>query len=189
MSARHAAPCIPAGRQWVWPAAGAGGGRVSAGSGGQTHQHANPPSFCPSPQNARRYQEKLNRIKQLRSLRDTYIKKIKEIKDNNQFIIPQAIRDKFPTLYTTNVFTEVKKIENKETMIKHKMNLLRIKVVGEGEKAAVEKERDDLLEKYMKLRDEYMKLDKAFNKEIQREIDNRRGCWRKKIVEEVEDGV
>lgn len=116
-------------------------------------------------------------------------KKIKEIKDNNQFIIPQAIRDKFPTLYTTNVFTEVKKIENKETMIKHKMNLLRIKVVGEGEKAAVEKERDDLLEKYMKLRDEYMKLDKAFNKEIQREIDNRRGCWRKKIVEEVEDGV
>lgn len=95
-------------------------------------------------------------------------KKIKEIKDNNQFIIPETVRDRFPLLYNTNVFTEVKRIENKETMLKHQM-------IAEGDKAKKEK----LLESYMNLRDEYMKLDTIFNTEIQREIDRRGGCCRR----------
>ena len=41
---------------------------------------------------------------------------VKEIKETNQFILPEKIRYTYPNLYNMNVFAEVKKIGNKEML-------------------------------------------------------------------------
>jgi len=49
---------------------------------------------------------------------------VKDIKDKNQFILPEYIRYKFPVLYTTNVFAEVKRIQINEILLMNKLKIL-----------------------------------------------------------------
>ena len=43
-------------------------------------------------------------------------KKVQEIKETNQFVLPEKIRHNYPRLCGINVFSEVKKIQNKDTL-------------------------------------------------------------------------
>jgi len=43
-------------------------------------------------------------------------KEVQEIKESNQFVLPEQIRFSLPTLYNTNIFAEVKTIMNECTM-------------------------------------------------------------------------
>jgi hypothetical protein len=120
-------------------------------------------------------------------------KEVQEIKESNQFVLPELIRFTLPTLYNTNVFAEVKTIMNQETTA---LNILKDIV---NDRSAVEEELvlakqandtvlitkkqvkyDELTKEYrerikfcIKMRDAYTKLDKAMDAELQ-EIAHRR---------------
>jgi len=64
--------------------------------------------------------------------------KVKEIKEKNQFVLPERIRFKYPFLCSTNVFAEVKRIQNRELVI---INNLKIII---NERDCIETELDKL---------------------------------------------
>lgn len=119
---------------------------------------------------------------------DDIEKKVAEIKDTNQFILPEAIRYRFPTLFSKNVFTEVKMIENDENKVKNMLQsifleyeaLKSIQEPTEEQQArlakleALKKER---INQFLDQRSKYLELDKLFNKEITDQITASRKRW------------
>lgn len=108
-------------------------------------------------------------------------KDIEEIKEVNQFIIPQPIRYRYPILYSTNVFSEIKKRGNAERLYGHELNLVYDKIsklydknsdMDEETKKIYNKlnqEKEDLIIRIIRQRDSYLDIDKDLSREI---IDN-----------------
>ena len=110
--------------------------------------------------------------------------KVKEIKETNHFILPEYIRYSYPTLYSMNVFAEVKKLMNKETILinKLKININRSIELENSEQdtttveyqkqyEGLQKEQNTALEEIIGYRNTYLEIDDKFNTEID---DNRK---------------
>lgn len=113
---------------------------------------------------------------------------VKEIKETNQFILPESIRHKYPITYSTNIFAVVKKIQSVENVCVEtlsdtlnkiedtKMESMRWSKDTEEYHNALElmslyeRKREQLMEKIFYYRGEYFNLDQRFNEEIRYNI-------------------
>lgn len=99
---------------------------------------------------------------------------INEIKETNQFIIPEAIRYDFPKTYSINVFSEVKCIQNKEMLCINELRevITAIKDIEANPpydtelKQLYETKRKLLTDKFVCIQTEYFDIDNEFDKEL-----------------------
>ena len=108
---------------------------------------------------------------------------VREIKETNQFILPEKIRYMYPKLYSTNVFAEVKKIQNTETLhvdaLKDHMNRIMelehpFNVRGEKPDVgtqtiidALEIKRKGEIKEIIGIKDKYLQIDQKFDTELE----------------------
>lgn len=122
-------------------------------------------------------------VKTMTAIINEIEEKVKEIKETNQFILPEKIRYGYKNLYGTNVFSDVKRIRNDETIminqLKGVMNaILTLHALNQYEEAAKkEAEQNALIENIVRKRNDYLKMDFKFNREIRlNSIQSRRQC-------------
>jgi hypothetical protein len=117
---------------------------------------------------------------------------VREIKETNQFILPEKIRYEYPKLYSTNVFAEVKKIINEEMLHIEQIKTFMNQVL-ELEKPFREKGEpiDDVTKKRIEeieawrraevmrvlaMKPRYLGIDSQFDEELQKHRNSFRRC-------------
>ena len=113
---------------------------------------------------------------------------VKEIKETNQFILPESIRYEFYYTYSTNIFMIVKGIHSTEKMETNNLRNCLSRVCSlksqfdlaksEGDTPELikelceqihseERKKNTIMDKILECRKEYYKIDERFNKEIE----------------------
>jgi len=113
---------------------------------------------------------------------------VEEIKETNQFILPESIRYEFHFTYSTNIFTMVKRMQSREVAEVHNLTNCANKLKSLNTQVDLAKKngnddfsvksltdaiyleevrRDEFITNIMRCRKEYYELDKNFNSEIE----------------------
>jgi hypothetical protein len=111
-------------------------------------------------------------------------KDVREIKESNQFTLPESIRYDYPVLNNINVFAEVKKIQSAETILinrlkdtlnEHVVINLRIHSMAIPSPADIEKlaELDTLrkvtTDRIIRIKEKYLEIDDQFEEEMKKQ--------------------
>jgi hypothetical protein len=115
--------------------------------------------------------------------------KVKEIKETNQFILPEIIRNRYPILYSTNVFSEVKKIQYDEMVkinqlkdiINEAINIknLGLSLTDKSKNRLIELEKmmNNKIKEVIEHRKNFLDLDDTFETEIDKARIKRHKKW------------
>jgi hypothetical protein len=130
--------------------------------------------------------------KELYDFIETIEKEIHDIKEVNQFIIPQKIRYLYPKLYSINIFSEIKKLRNIECVYIQELNNIYSELyelakdnlvtysadVYNKKKNGLENKKRTIIKQIIAHRDRYLEIDEELTDEINNYIENR-GCCKK----------
>jgi hypothetical protein len=107
---------------------------------------------------------------------DSVEKKVDEIKDVNQFIIPEIIRHRYSTIYSYNVFSIMKKYKTIRILNTQKLlnvvKKIEINLNSNGNDALYA-ERDRLINEIIEYRNISINMNEDFNKEINKYVNNK----------------
>lgn len=117
-------------------------------------------------------------------------KQVMDIKERNQFIIPAYIRNNYPKLYFTNIFSVVKHIQNEEMVHVNNLKIIMNKLADVKNSIGLERsaeflEKKEILEKQknmainrlIRFREKYLEIDKEFKTEIELNINRKSTHW------------
>jgi hypothetical protein len=106
---------------------------------------------------------------------------VKEIKEKNQFLLPQRIRYSYPILYSTNIFSEVKRLQNEEILhvndLKTLINETSSLAPGSAELEANLRNQKEAFHTIITFRQTYIDIDKRFKREIEDNIQEYNRHW------------
>jgi len=109
-------------------------------------------------------------------------KKVEEIKDTNQFIIPEAIRHRYPIIYSYNVFAKLKSYRMKEKYYRNELmsyyNQIDALPINHVNLPDLIEKKNKKLQDIFSCRNQYLEIDRLFNYEIKNYILYKRNRWK-----------
>lgn len=112
---------------------------------------------------------------------------VREIKETNQFVLPEHIRYSYPKLSGYNVFSEVKKIQTREMRLVNELkdifnDILELQSAPPSDEKemrlqVLERAKKDKIDAILAMKNAYLTIDRDYEDEMRRYREKSQACW------------